>query len=191
MSTQTLTPREVAGQPFPATGTYAIDANHSTVEAVARHLVVSKVRGSFGSFGGTVTVAERPEDSRVDVQIDAASIDTRSPDRDGHLRSPDFLDAEQHPTLTFASTAVRPAGDGWIVSGDLTIRGVTRPVDLRTTYLGTHDSPFGQTVAAWSAQTEITREEWGITWNAALESGGVLLGPKLKIELEIQAALQA
>ena len=161
------------------------------MEAVARHLVVSKVRGSFARFGGTITVGETPEASAVEVEIDAASIDTRSADRDTHLRSADFLDVERFPQLTFRSTGVRADGDEWVVSGLLTIRGVSRPVDLRTTYLGTHANPWGATVAAFSAHTEINREEWGIVWNAPLEAGGVLVGPKLKIELEVQAQLQS
>lgn len=176
--------RQVAGQPFPAVGTYTIDASHSTVQAIARHLMVSKVRGDFTEFSGTVTVGEEPTGSGVQVTIDAASIDTRDDKRDGHLRSPDFLDVENHPELTFRSTSVDP---GWKVTGDLTIRGTTVPVVLDVEYLGTFKSPMGPTVAAWTATTKINREDWGITWNAPMEAGGVLVAKELTIELEIQA----
>ncbi len=185
-ATQSLD-RTVDGQPFPAAGTYVIDPSHSTVEAVARHLVVSKVRGRFGSFSGTITVGETPADSAVEVSIEAASIDTNDEKRDEHLRSGDFLDAEAHPHLTFTSTAV---DRGWSVTGELTIRGESRPVVLDVDYLGTFANPWGQKVAAFSAKTTLNREEFGITWNAPLEAGGVLVGKELKIELEIQAQLQ-
>lgn len=175
------------GQPFPATGVYDIDGAHSTVEAVARHLMVSKVRGRFSDFEGTITVGETPAESGVHVSIKAASIDTREQQRDNHLRSPDFLDVDNHPELTFRSTGVE---EGWKVHGELTIRGTTRPVTLDTEYLGTFKSPMGPTVAAFSATTTLNREDFGMTWNAPMEAGGVLVGKDLKIELEIQAALQ-
>ena len=188
MSTQTLSTldRTLNGRPFPQAGTYSIDASHSTVQAVARHLVVSKVRGGFSDFGGTVTVGQELSDSRVEVRIAAASIETREEKRDEHLRSGDFLDVENHPDLTFRSTRVE---DGFTVVGDLTIRGTTRQIVLKTDYLGTFKNPWGQTVAAFSATTTINREDFGMVWNAPLEAGGVLVGKELKIELEIQAAL--
>lgn len=179
--------RTVDGQPFPAAGTYSIDPAHSTVQAVARHLMVSKVRGGFSAFEGTITVGEEIADSGVQVTIQAGSIETRDEKRDGHLKSPDFLDVESFPELTFRSTGVEK---GFSVAGDLTIRGVTRPVELATDYLGTFKNPWGQTVAAFSASTTINREDFGMTWNAPLEAGGVLVGKDLTIELEIQAALQ-
>lgn len=183
--------RTVNGARVPTAGTYAIDPAHSTVEAVARHLMVSKVRGRFGEFSGTIVVGDAPEDSSVTVEIAAASIDTKTPDRDAHLRSPDFLDADTYPTLTFRSTGVRHgSGDVWHVDGDLTIKDVTRPVTLDVTYLGTLQSPFGQTVAAFSATAELNREDWDMTWNQALETGGVLVGKTLQVEIDLQAALQ-
>ena len=185
--TATTLDRQINGQPFPAAGTYAIDPSHSSIQAVAKHLMVSKVRGSFSGFEGTVTVAEDPKDSSVEITIDASSIDTRDAKRDEHLRSPDFLDVERFPELTFRSTRVE---SGWKVVGDLTIRDTTREVVLDTEYLGTYKSPFGQTVAAFTATTTINREEFGMTWNAPLETGGVLVGKDLKIEIELQAALQ-
>ena len=188
MSTTTSSlDRTVDGQPFPAAGTYTIDGSHSSIEAVARHLMVTKVRGQFSDFEGTITVGETPEDSAVQVTIKAASIVTKDPKRDEHLRSPDFLDVEQFPELTFRSTKV---DKGWTVTGDLTIRGVTREVQLGTDYMGTFQNPWGQTVAAFSAKTTLNREDFGMTWNAPLEAGGVLVSKDLKVELEIQAPLE-
>lgn len=185
-TTATTRDRQVAGQPFPAAGTYTIDASHSTVQGVVKHLMVSKVRAGFKSFNGTITVAEDATASGVQVTIDAASIDTGDDKRDGHLKSGDFLEVEKYPELTFRSTSVR---DGWTVIGDLTIAGTTRQVELDTEYLGTFKSPMGPTVAAFSATTKLDREDFGITWNAPMETGGVLVSKDVKIELEIQATL--
>lgn len=189
MSTDTAV-RTVDGTDVPAPGTWVIDHAHSTVEAVARHLMVSKVRGSFELFSGSIHVAERLEDSSVEVEIEAASINTRQPDRDGHLRSPDFLDAENHPKLTFESTGIEQAGDVWKVHGDLTIRGVSNPITLDVEYLGVLPNPFGSTTAAFSARAQLERDKWGMNWNQALEAGGVLVGKTLTIEIEIQAVNQ-
>ncbi|MEE8599471.1 YceI family protein [Euzebya tangerina] len=188
MTTATATlDRSVDGQPFPAVGTYEIDAAHSQVQGIVRHLKVSKVRANFTDFAGTITVAEEPTRSGVQIAIAASTVDTRNADRDAHLRSGDFLDVEQFPEITFRSTSVEP---GWRVTGDLTIAGVTRSVVLDTEYLGTHKSPMGPTIAAFEATTTINREDFGITWNAPMEAGGVLVSKEVKIELEIQAALQ-
>lgn len=187
MATQTAT-RTIDGVEAPRAGTWTIDAAHSSVEVIARHLMLAKVRGRFGSFAGEIVVGDTPEDSGVEVTIDAASIDTGEPKRDEHLRSPDFLDVENHPTLTFRSTEVRRTGERTLeVDGDLTIRGVVRPVTLDVEYLGVTQDPWGNTRAAFSATTEIDREEFGITWNQALETGGVMVGRKLKVELEVSA----
>jgi polyisoprenoid-binding protein YceI len=174
---------------LPTTGTWVIDASHSSIEAVAKHLVVSKVRGRFSKFDGTVVIADQLENSTVDVTIQAASIDTNDENRDGHLRGEDFLDVENHPTLTFRSSSVKDAGDGeYVIPGELTIRGVTRPVELEVTYLGLIKDPWGNDKAGFSATTTLDREEFGITWNAALETGGVLVGKNLKIEIDLQLA---
>lgn len=187
MATQTAT-RTIEGVEAPEAGTWAIDPAHSSVEAIARHLMVAKVRGRFGSYEGEIVVGDTPEDSSVEVTIDAASIDTGETKRDEHLRSPDFLDVENHPTLTFRSTDVHRTGERTLeVAGDLTIRGATRPVTLDVEYLGVTRDPWGNTRAAFSATTEIDREEFGITWNQALETGGVMVGRKLKVELEVSA----
>lgn len=184
--------RTVEGRQVPEPGDYVIDVSHSTVEFAVRHLMISKVRGRFGSYSGAVTVAERPEDSSVQVSIDAASVSTNDEQRDGHLRSPDFFDAETFPALTFTSTSVEAAkGDRWKVTGDLTVRDVTRPVVLDVEFDGAQVDPWGNARLGFSASTEIDREDWGLTWNQALETGGVLVGKKIRIELGIEATRQA
>jgi polyisoprenoid-binding protein YceI len=188
---------EVTTRPFdsvqvPTPGVFAFDPAHTVVGAVARHLMVSKVRGKFTDVAGSITIAEDPLASKVEVTIKAASIDTGSADRDNHLRSPDFLDVEKYPELTFRSTrVVKHNGTDFVLAGDLTIRGVTREVELEVEYNGVETSPWGSQVIAVSATTELDREEFGMTWNAALESGGVLVGKKLKIEIEVEAIRQA
>jgi polyisoprenoid-binding protein YceI len=189
MSTEAAT-RPVNGLEAPAPGTWEFDPGHTTLMAEARHLMVTKVRGRFTDFTGTIHVAEVPEESFVEVEIKAASIDTGNPDRDAHLRSPDFLDVQSHQTLTFRSTGVE-LGDGpdFRVPGVLIIRGITRPVVLEAEYLGATVDPWGNTRIGFSATTEIDREEFGMTWNVALEAGGVLASKKIKVDLEVQAAV--
>jgi polyisoprenoid-binding protein YceI len=189
MSQTTSPARQVDGRTVPAAGTWSVDTAHSSVEFVARHLVVTKVRGRFADWSAELVIGERPEDSRVDVTIRAASVDTGDAGRNGHLVSPDFLDVERFPALTFTTTSVAPgAGDRWDVLGDLTIHGVTRPVTLAVEFAGAATDPWGTTKAAFSASTEIDREEFGLTWNQALETGGVLVGKQVRIEIEVQAA---
>lgn len=180
--------REVAGQELPAAGTYTIDKAHSTVEFVARHLMISKVRGRFADFEGTVRIGDDPTDSSVEATVDAASITTSEGARDKHLRSADFFDAEQYPTLAFRSTGVEPGKGGvWRVHGELTIRDITRPVVLDVEFDGASVSPWDDQRLAFSATTEIDRDEWGLTWNQALDAGGVVVGRKVRIELAVQA----
>jgi polyisoprenoid-binding protein YceI len=180
--------RKEQGYAFPAPGTWEIDASHSNVGFVARHLMISKVRGNFQKVSGELTIGETPEASSVTATIDAASIDTADEMRDGHLRSPDFLDVEKYPTLEFRSTYARQLDEAnGRLQGELRIRDVTRPVSLDVSYLGLVTDPFGNEKAVFSAETEIDREEFGITWNKALETGGVLVGRRVKVELEIQA----
>jgi len=179
------------GVEIPTASTYVLDKSHTEVGFVGRHLMVTKVRGRFSDFEGTVTIAEDPQASSVDVTIDAASIDTRDDARDGHVKSADLLDVENHPSLTFRSTGVRHVkGDRFEVTGDLTVAGVTQAVALDLTLDGVLGDPWGGTRLAFSASTEIDREEFGITWNVALEAGGVLVGKKVKIEIEGQAVRQ-
>lgn len=176
---------------LPAAGEWRIDPAHTTVGFVARHLMVTKVRGRFADVDGVARIAEQPEDSTVEVTIGAASIDTRSEDRDAHLRSPDFLDVERFPTLTFRSTGVRyEGGEHWKLDGELTVKDVTRPVTLDVEYEGQSPDPWGGRRAGFTATTEIDREDWGLTWNVALETGGVLVSRKIKLELEVQLVQQ-
>lgn len=172
--------------------TWVIDNSHSHVHFTARHMMISKVRGSFEKFGGTVEFDEQtPANSSVDVQIEAASIQTRDEKRDGHLTSPDFLDAANHPYLTFKSKSVRVVDEthGEIV-GDLTIRGVTNEVVLNTEYNGQSKAPWGTTSAGFSASTKINRKDWGLTWNVGLETGGVLVGEEITIDIELEIVKQ-
>jgi polyisoprenoid-binding protein YceI len=176
---------------LPQPGTWVIDTAHSSVEFVVRHLMVSKARGRFDDFHGELHIGDRPEDSSVNVAISAASVSTGDPRRDGHLASADFFEVERYPTITFRSTGVRPLGGSrYEVDGELTVHGVTRPVTLDTEYFGTTRDPFGNDKVIFSASTEVDREDFGLTWNQALETGGVLVGKKARIELEVEADLQ-
>lgn len=171
---------------------YAIDNAHSNVTFSVRHMVFSKVRGRFGSF--TTELALDPTDlakSSVKATIDVASIDTGVADRDTHLKSADFFDAEKFPTITFASTSVSKGADGVSLTGDLTIHGVTKPVTLELEELGGGKDPWGNTRRIFAAKTTILRSDYGLTWNQALETGGVLVSDKIEIELEIQAVGKA
>ncbi|SCG49505.1 YceI family protein [Micromonospora inositola] len=190
-STEAVT-RDWAGLTIPAAGTYLLDAAHKRVGFVARHMMVSKVRGEFAEAAATITVAEDPMESAVTATIQAASIHTAMADRDAHLRSGDFLDVEKFPTLEFRSTGVKSRnGNEFILAGELTIKDVTRPVELEVEFEGVGRSPFGQDIFGFSASTEIDREAFGLTWNVALETGGVLVGKKIKIEIEGEAVRQA
>lgn len=186
MATAT-TARTIGGRELPAAGTYEIDRAHSSVEFVARHLMVAKVRGRFADVAGTIEIAEVPERSSVAVTIQTASVDTRDPQRDEHLRSADFFAAEQYPTIDFRTRGVRTAGAHWRVVSDLTIRGVTRPVVLDVEFQGATADPLGNQRAVFSATAEVDREEFGLTWNQTLESGGVLVGKRARIEIEVEA----
>jgi polyisoprenoid-binding protein YceI len=169
-------------------GVWELDPAHSSINFSVRHLMVSKVRGRFTSFQATVTVDDDPLKSSVTVTIDAASIDTRDEQRDGHLRSPDFLDVEKWPTLSFVSTSVRQLGGNRLeIVGDLTIRDVTRSVTLEAEHLGVQADPWGNTRMGFEAKTEFNRKEFGLTWNQALEGGGVLVGDKVTVEIDLEA----
>ncbi len=172
---------------FLEAGTWTLDPAHTSIGFTVRHLMAAKVRGTFKAFEGALEIGETPEDSVVHVTIDAASIDTGIEDRDKHLRSEDFFDVEKYPELSFRSTAIRATEEGFEVEGDLTIRDVTRPVTLDVEHAGVVTDPWGNEKAIFSAETKIDREDWGLTWNAALEAGGVLVGKEVKIEIEAQA----
>ncbi len=168
-------------------GTWAVDPTHTEVGFVARHLMVTKVRGSFTDVTGTVVVADDLAASTAEVTIKTASISTGTADRDAHLRGEDFFDAENHPDMTFRSTSF----DGDTLVGDLTIKGVTKPVTLDVDFGGVATDPWGNEKAAFEATGEIDRTAWGLTWNASLEKGGVLVSEKIKIAIDLQLAKQA
>lgn len=173
-------------------GDYTIDASHSRLGFVARHAMVTKVRGQFGAFEGTAhidTVA--PANSKVELSINAASIDTRSEDRDGHLRSGDFFDVDTYPTWKFVSTNVERDGEEWNITGDLTIKDITRSVTIEFEETGSARDPFGNLRVGFEGETTVNRKDFGLTWNAALETGGVLVSEKVKLEFDISAIKNA
>ncbi len=172
--------------------TWNLDLSHSEVTFAVKHMMISTVRGKFNSFSGTIDFNEAdPARSSIDVSIDVASIDTRDEKRDGHLKSGDFFDVEKFPTATFKSTKVEKTSDSTAkVTGDLTLRGVSRPVVLDVTYAGQAKSPWGTTSAGFSASTKISRKDWGLTWNVALETGGVLVGEDISIAIEAELVKQ-
>ncbi len=176
----------------PQVATYQIDPSHSQVEFSVKHLVITTTKGRFGSFSGEIVFdPNNVANSSVQVTIDADSVDTRDAKRDEHLRSNDFFGAGDNPQITFVSTRVEPKSDTkFTVYGDLTIAGTTKEVALDAEYNGTIANPWGQTVAGFSATTEIDRKDYGITWNAALEGGGVLVSDNVKISLDIEAVRQ-
>ena len=179
--------RDYKGIEIPVPGEYVLDTAHTTIEFVARHLMISKVRGRFTGFEGSVRIAEDPEQSVLEVSVDTATVDTSETNRDAHLRSADFLDTEKFPRLTFRSTKVEQVDDTeWKLTGDLTIREVTRPVTLDVEFLGASVSPWGTRPFGFEATTEIDREDWGLTWNQALETGGVVVGKKVRIEINAE-----
>lgn len=173
--------------------TYVIDAAHSTLGFTVRHAGIGKTRGQLDEFSGTIEVADEstPVGSTASATIKAASVNTRNEDRDNHLRSADFFDVEQFPEWTFVTTNAAGSKDSFTLTGDLTIHGVTKSVDIDTEFLGTATDPFGADRAAFEGTTTISRKDFGLTWNAALEAGGVLVGDKIAITLEIEATKQA
>jgi polyisoprenoid-binding protein YceI len=182
--------RVVDGEIVPAAGTYTLDKAHTVIAFVARHLMVTKVRGTFGEFEGTVVVAEDPAASSVEATIRTDSVSTGEAQRDAHLRSGDFFEQDKYPTMRFASTAVRPRGDGkWQVIGDLTIKDVTRSLPLELEFNGATPDPWGGVRLGFSAATEIDRTEFGVSWNSALDGGGVVVGNRVRIEIEAEAVL--
>ncbi|HET8657275.1 MAG TPA: YceI family protein [Longimicrobiaceae bacterium] len=186
MSTETMTQGRT---------TWAIDPTHTTVEFSAKHMMITTVKGRFGQVKGEITLdADNPNESSVEAEIDAASIDTRTEQRDAHLRSADFLDVGNYPTITFKSTrvegATRQQGEEFEVTGNLTIRGTTREVVLNAVYDGMGKDPWGGERASFSASTKIDRRDFGLTWNQALEAGGILVGNDIKISIEVQVVKQ-
>lgn len=177
---------ETTARPTIETGTWTLDKAHSKIGFTAKHLMVTKVRGHFEDFDATVEIAEDLAESRIEVSLDAASITTGATDRDEHLRSADFLDVENHPKLRFVSTDITSDGEVWKLTGDLTIRDVTRAVTLDVTYEGSATDPWGNEHVGFTASTKVNREDWGLTWNAALEGGGWLVSKDVTLDIEGQ-----
>lgn len=167
-------------------GTWSVDPTHSSVGFVARHMMVSKVRGSFSDFTADIVIGEDPLQSTLNTVVQMASIDTGNEDRDNHLRTNDFFAIDEYPTMNLRSTGIRADGEDVVLDGELTIRGVTRPVSFDLEFEGTGTDPWGGTRAGFAARTTINRKDFGIEWNTALETGGVLVGDKVQIELDIQ-----
>jgi polyisoprenoid-binding protein YceI len=179
---------------FPAdlTGTWDIDAAHSTVGFAAKHAMVATTRGTFGAYTGGATIdAANPESSTAWVEIDVASVNTGNADRDTHLKSADFFDAENHPKITFKSTSAKLDGENLITTGDLTIAGNTAPVDITWEFNGVAKDPWGNTKSGFDGTATLSRKDFGLTWNAALETGGFLVSDKIKLVLEIEAGKKA
>jgi len=172
-------------------GTYVLDPAHSEVGFEVRHMMISKVRGVFAVKEATIVLPENPLEATVEATADVASIDTKDEGRDGHLRSADFFDVENYPTISFKSTGVRYEGGEFLVDGDLTIKDVTKPVTFDLEFGGFGTDPWGNYKAGATATAKIDREEFGLTWNAALETGGVLVGKDVKITLDLQGTLQS
>jgi polyisoprenoid-binding protein YceI len=181
----------VDGVALPAAGTYVLDPSHTRIGFVARHMMVTKVRGSFGEYTGSITVGEDARTSTAEAVIKTASVDTGTPDRDAHLRSDEFFASETFPDMTFGNARVTgQMGASFTVVGDLTIKNVTREVTLNVELDGVATDPWGNEKLAVTASTEIDREDFGLTWNVALDSGGMLVSKKVRIEIDAQAASQ-
>ncbi len=173
-------------------GDYTIDPTHTRIGFSTRHAMVTTVRGQFSDFAGTAHVdAANPENSRVELVIQTGSIDTGVADRDAHLRSADFFDADQNKEITFVSTKVERGGDDWVITGDLSIKGVTKPVTVAFEPTGSARDPFGNLRIGFEGGSAINRKDWGLTWNAALETGGVLVSEKIKLEFDVSAIRNA
>jgi len=181
--------RIIEGREVPVQGLWNLDPTHLTLTFEVRHMMIAKVRGSFGGASGTIAVTEDPTQSSVNVAIDTASVESGTEDRDNHLRSPDFFDVESYPTMDFRSTGVEAVGDSYRLNGNLTIKDVTRPVALEFEFGGGLIDPYGNPRVAFSATFEADREDWGLTWNMALESGGFMVGKTIKVSIDTEAVL--
>jgi polyisoprenoid-binding protein YceI len=182
--------RMLAGAELPAAGRWQIDPGHTEVAFIGRHFMLTKVRGRFTGVTGAIVVAEEPGESTAEVIIDMASVESGSQARDDHLRSADFFDAARHPTATFRGRAARWQGTRGLLAGELTIRGLTRPVTLQAGYLGHVADPWGGQRAIFTAEGTLNREDWGLTWNMPLDGGGLLVSKDIRIEIEAEAVLQ-
>jgi len=181
--------RTVDGHVLPAPGAWEIDPGHTDVAFIGRHFMVTKVRGRFTDVSGRVVIAPHVDDSTVEVNINMASVESGSEARDEHIKSSELFDVQQFPTASFRSTKVDWRGISGVVHGDLTIHGVTRPVDLAVTFEGYVRDPWGGDRGIFSARTKVNREDYGITWNVALEAGGLLVSKDIQIEIELETVL--
>ncbi len=182
--TATTTALDIPGY---KTGTWVLDPSHSEVTFSVRHMMISKVRGTFGMKSATIVAPENPLEATVEASVDVTSVDTKDDGRDNHLRSADFFDVENHPTMDFRSTGVRVEDGDFLVDGALTIRGVTKPATFELEFNGFGVDPWGNYKAGATAKTVVDREDFGLTWNAALETGGVLVSEKIKLEFDVSA----
>ena len=171
-------------------GSWTLDPAHSEVSFTVRHLAISKVRGTFDSFDATIVTAENPEESTLVATIDMNSINTNQKDRDNHLRTSDFFAIDEYPTMEYRSTGIRQDGDDFLLDGELTLRGVTKPVTLRGEFGGIITDGYGQTKAGASGSAKINRKDFGVNWNTALEGGGFMLGDDVTISIDAQVVLQ-
>lgn len=183
--------RAVAGVELPSPGVWQIDPGHAEVAFIGRHFMLTKIRGRFTAFSGALTVGDDPARSSVEVTIDMASVSSGDAARDEHLQSPDFFDVAQHPTASYRSSSVDWSGASGRVTGQLTIKGISRPVTLGVDYLGHARDPWGNDRAVFSASATINREDWGLRWNMALEAGGVVVSKEICIEIELEAIAQS
>ena len=182
--------RLVAGAELPVRGRWQIDPGHTEVAFVGRHFMLTKVRGRFTGVTGAIVVAEEPGESAAEVTIDMATVESGNRARDDHLRSPDFFDVANHPTASFSGRAADWQGTRGLLAGELTIRGVTRPITLQAEYLGHVADPWGGQRAVFTADATINREDWGLAWNMPLDGGGLLVSKDIRIEIEAEAVLQ-
>jgi len=182
--------RLIDGAELPAPGRWQLDPGHTEVAFIGRHFMLTKVRGRFTSLSGVIEVAEAPGDSTVAVTIDMASVDSGNPARDEHLRSADFFDVAHYPTASFSARASDWQGTRGVLAGELTLRGVTRPVTLQAEYLGYTADPWGGHRAVFTAAGTVDREDWGLTWNLPLDGGGLVVSREIRIEIEFEAVLQ-
>jgi polyisoprenoid-binding protein YceI len=180
------------GLTVPTAATFRLDASHSEVGFGVKHMMVSKVRGRFGKYEGAIVVADNPLESTVEFSVDMASIDTREENRDNHLRSGDFFEIELHPTMTFKSSKIEhKGGERFAVTGDLTLKGVTKPITLDLTFEGVVTDPYGNQRIGFTGRGELDRYDYGVTYNAAMEAGGFMVGKKISLELELEAVREA
>jgi len=182
--------RQAGGATLPVFGRWQIDFGHTELAFIGRHFMLTKVRGRFTGVSGEIVVAEEPSESTAEVTIDMTSVDSGSQARDDHLCSPDFFDTGRHPTATFTGRAAGWQGTRGVLAGELTIRGITRPVTLHVEYLGHAADPWGGHRAIFTASGTLNREDWGLTWNQVLDGGGLLVSTQIRIEIDLETVLQ-